>query len=256
VAALYRFSFELIRHLADSYRTGSAHPFPLPKRKVPVNIFFVFLQVWFVMTNRHIRTVTAHVKRELGVDVITFVSIASEPPAGKKILVGNRPEIDFPLVVPPHLTTCGPIIRPAAPVSEVDPELDAWLKRGPTIFVNLGTLKQMDEGEALEIGQTLQHILRLADAWTEKRRNGEDRADIAGVPGELQVIWKLKKREDLNYETGPGSRLHEGLKQWIETDRVRILNWIKPEPSAVLRTGTIVVSVNHGGANSYNDAVT
>jgi hypothetical protein len=179
---------------------------------------------------------------------------------GQKILVANRPEIEFPMVVPQHVTPCGPVMRPAPSVAEVDPELDAWLRRGPTVFISLGTHRFMDEDEAVEMAEVVRRVL---DADDERKSE-----DVGGVRGRLQVLWKLKKVEtDQNYGslkqyvgkdfgTEPGGRIHGVLGEALDSDRVRVVDWVKPQPSAVLQTGQVVCSIHHGGANSFNDALT
>jgi hypothetical protein len=233
---------------------GSAFEFPVPLRSIPANVFFVFCQIYYTLTDTKLKSVAAAVKRDLGAQLITFHDLMMNPLPGQKVLVANRPEIEYPLVVPPHLTACGPVMRPVAAVADVDPELDAWLRRGPTVFISLGTHRFMMEDEALEMIGAIQQLFDAADA----RKEGGD-AGVAGVPGKLQVLWKLKRNRPADgpmYETGPGSRVYKALQGAIEADRVRIVDWVKPQPSAVLQTGTVVCSISHGGANSFNDALT
>jgi hypothetical protein len=44
--------------------------------------------------------------------------------------------LDF---VPPNITCAGPILLSGAPASQQDPELAAWLKKAPTVLINLGS---------------------------------------------------------------------------------------------------------------------
>jgi hypothetical protein len=230
---------------------GSAFEFPVPWSSIPANIFYCFTQIYYALTARNVRDVGAHVKRELGADVITFETLMFRPLPGQKVLVSNRPEIEFPLaVIPKHLTACGPVIRPVPSVADVDPELATWLKRGPTVFISLGTHRCMTtEDEALEMAGAIHQLL---EAWKQKGSG-------AGVPGKLQVLWKLMTAntgETATYETGPGTRVYTLLQEALDSDRVRIVDWVKPQPSAVLQAGTVVCSINHGGANSFHDALT
>jgi hypothetical protein len=225
---------------------GSGFEFPVPWRSIPANIFYCFTQIYHALTARNVRDVGAHVRRELGADVITFETLMFKPLPGQKILVANRPEIEFPLaVIPQHLTACGPVIRPVPSVAEVDPELAAWLKRGPTVFIGLGTHRSMTtEDEALEMAGAVYQLLEA-----EKQKGG----------GRLQVLWKLMTAhpgETATYEIGPGTRVYTLLQEALDADRVRIVDWVKPQPSAVLQAGTVVCSINHGGANSFHDALT
>lgn len=231
---------------------GSAFEFPVPLLSIPANIFYCFCQIYYAVTDRRVRALKAYVKRELGTDVVSFDMLMFKPLPGQKVLVSNRPEIDFPLsFIPKHLTPCGPVIRPVPPVAEVDAELDAWLKRGPTVFISLGTHRSMEEDEALEMAATLRQLFEAA----ERAKGGS----IGGVSGQLQVLWKLKRAKPMRtptYDVTPGTKVYRALQDLLEADRIRILDWVKPEPAAVLQSGTVVCSINHGGANSFHDAVT
>ena len=86
-----------------------------------------------------------------------------------------------------------------------------------------------------------------------------EKGDVGGVRGKVQVLWKLKRTVlggAAPYETGPGTKVYEALKNEIEADRVRIVDWVKPQPSAILQVKSVVLSINHGGANSFHDALT
>ncbi|SPQ23085.1 03f8b00b-9304-4255-8b5f-6a0b5eeade64 [Thermothielavioides terrestris] len=233
---------------------GSGFPFPVPLRCIPANIIYVLCAIYHSLRNGAVRAVAAQVKRELGgAELVTFEDIILRPPADLRILVANRPEVDFPVVVPKHLTACGPVIRPVPSVADVDPELDAWLKRGPTVFISLGTHRMMPEPEALEMAEAVRQLLEAAEAKQEA--DGADKA-VGGIAGKLQVIWKLMKPTGATWGTGSGSKVHGVLAQALDADQVRIVDWVKPQPSAVLLSGTVVCSVNHGGANSFHDALT
>ncbi|KAK4235060.1 hypothetical protein C8A03DRAFT_18141 [Achaetomium macrosporum] len=234
---------------------GSAFGFPVPLQYIPANIFYCLCMIYYSLTDGIKRVTAAHVKRELGADLVTFEDLMMRPLPGQKILVANRPEIEFPLVVPKHLTACGPVMRAVPSVAEVDAELDAWLRRGPTVFISLGTHRFMDEDEAVEMAAVVKQVLDAADDRRQQGASGD--GGVGGVKGTLQVLWKLKKKYvGKDYGTAPGSRIHGILGQALDADRVRIVDWVKPQPSAVLQTGQVVCSVNHGGANSFNDALT
>lgn len=55
----------------------------------------------------------------------------------------------------PNIIPCSPMIHPAAPVTSADPELAAWLARGPTVYINLGTHVLLDEDYAVEMALAL-----------------------------------------------------------------------------------------------------
>lgn len=41
--------------------------------------------------------------------------------------------------LPPNVTCAGPILLSGTPAAQQDPELAAWLKRAPTVLINLGS---------------------------------------------------------------------------------------------------------------------
>lgn len=43
-------------------------------------------------------------------------------------------------VIPPNVTSAGPILLSSVPAAEMDPEVAAWMEKAPTVLVNLGSL--------------------------------------------------------------------------------------------------------------------
>lgn len=162
-----------------------------------------------------------------------------DPPKGLKIILPSNADVDFPFsVVPDHLVSCGPIVRSVRPVAEIDGELAEWLQQRPTVYINLGTHVLYDEATTLQLAEAVKSLLDEA-----KQKNQE-----------LQVLWKLNKGQ-------AASEGKEGQANWISKagydghNRIRIVDWLRPEPISVLESGSVVCSVNHGGANSYFEAV-
>lgn len=161
-------------------------------------------------------------------------------PEGVKILVTSLPELDFPLVVPNHVIPCGPIIRRCQPLEETDAKLAEWLAHGRTIYVNIGSVVKVPVDQAIEMAKALKNVMDIFNRQAEK--------------GRLQVLWKLKKRGRYSvYE--PTCSIAKIFRSEFAHDRVRIVDWVQPEPVSVLRTGNVVCSVHHGGANSFNEAI-
>ena len=57
------------------------------------------------------------------------------------------------------------------------------------------------------------------------------------------MLWKLQKQDE--YERSLASY----------GDRIVLVDWLKPDPIAILRTGCIVCFLHHGGSNSYHEAL-
>ncbi|KAK8043074.1 hypothetical protein PG994_013557 [Apiospora phragmitis] len=182
------------------------------------------------------------------------------PPPGVRHLVANLPELEFPrLRVPPHLVPCGPMVRPAPAVSAVDPDLAAWLARGPTVYINTSTLHQTTEWDALEIARALRALFdhqARAQATAERYSDNQMEEEEKKKKVKAKDDDKSRSREKVvGEDLQKGSRIHGVLEEEIDADRVRIVPWLHPEPSAILAEPNVICSVHHGGANSFLEAV-
>lgn len=179
------------------------------------------------------------------------LGVLKPAPPNLPILVANSPDIDYPFsVIPPQLTSCGPIVRAAPRLADIDPDLAEWLGRGPTVYVNLGTHHKSNTTEAYEMAKALNKVLEKDEEWgsTEKP---------------LQVLWKIGRKPDQKpcNAVEPDSYLGEWLwvtdtlQKYIKQDRARVTDWLVAEPKSVLESKNIVCSVNHGGANSFHEGL-
>jgi hypothetical protein len=147
------------------------------------------------------------------------------------------PETDFPIsVLPPNVIPVGPIYISTELAADRDPELAAWLKKAPTVLINLGSSVTYDQTMGTEMARAIKEIIDTSD---------------------VQVLWKFNK-----HRGGAGSRWNEletgefkKLQEEIKKGRLRMPKWISIDPAALLETGDVVLSVHHGGANCYNEAV-
>lgn len=144
------------------------------------------------------------------------------------ILLPSTTTIDFDFFVPPHVTPCGPIVRPFEPLEKIDPELSIWLRQGPTLLVNLGTHVVFDPDLIAQYAAGLKTLLNR-------------RPDV-------QVLWKLKTKEDVTEALSI-------IADDIQSGRVRIEGWLQAPPIAILKSGHIACMVHHGGSNSYHEAI-
>ncbi|KAL7956363.1 glycosyltransferase family 1 protein [Trichoderma compactum] len=216
----------------------SRFEYPVPWSKVMLNIHFSCYTTKAIKNDPQRKEVqsylTAHTILRGPLDLL------KNRPDGVKILVSSLPELDFPLVVPSHVIPCGPIIRRCQPLEETDAKLAEWLAQGRTIYVNIGSVVKVPVDQAIEIAKALKTVMDTFNRQTEK--------------GRLQVLWKLKKRGRYSvYE--PTCSIAKIFRSEFAHDRVRIVDWIQPEPVSILRTGNVVCSVHHGGANSFNEAI-
>jgi hypothetical protein len=133
------------------------------------------------------------------------------------------PELEYPMAIPSNLIPCGPILLPTQPLTDVDPELAAWIDRRPTVLIVLGShfVQGPDHAAATLFGVKM--LLSKRD--------------------DIQVLWKWKN--DGGWALAGADALG---------DRLRIVHWMKADPTSVLRHG-VLCSVNHGGSNSYHEAL-
>lgn len=209
----------------------------MPWYLIPSCVYQLLLYV-FSSQNEWTKAHIKNMRENHGIDFadIFYIPQLLNPHPGFKILCPSLPETDFPFeVIPPHIVGCGPIVLPAPPVEEVDPDLAAWLAKRPTIFVALGTHAAYSDDEAAELGASLRRVLE------EARRRGKD----------LQVLWKLKRSED---KAEGLAKIHAAIGEEF-LDLVRITPWLEADPIAILKTGSVVCSVSHGGANSSWEAL-
>jgi hypothetical protein len=138
------------------------------------------------------------------------------------------PESDFPCPVPQNIVCCGPIILPSAPLSTIDPELDDWLYKLPTVLVNLGTFLKPSQKHARELATGIRLCLEHNH--------------------QIQILWKLRTDDDSVFES-----VTKILFKHIQTGRAKVEGWLKAPPSEIVKR--VICSVHHGGASSYFEAI-
>ncbi|EHK43614.1 glycosyltransferase family 1 protein [Trichoderma atroviride IMI 206040] len=216
----------------------SGFPYPVPWHKVLLNAYYVNFTTKAFKKDPQRKDVqsylTAHTVLKTPMDLIR------RRPDNVKILVASLPQLDFPLKIPAHVVACGPIIRHPVSVWVSEPDLAEWLAEGRTIYINMGTLVKMTEDQAVELAKALKIVINELDKDVKK--------------GRIQVLWKLRKYGAYSVFL-PGCRIEQVLCQAFQQDRIRVKEWIQADPLAVFRTGSVVCSIHHGGANSYNEAI-
>ncbi|CAI0646602.1 unnamed protein product [Colletotrichum noveboracense] len=236
----------------------SSLPFPVPLHLIPLNVFYNVVAGVTVSTNKRHTRVSGYLHKVIGPDTqlltMNQLGLVKAPPEGLRLLVANSPDIDFPFeVLPKFITPCGPITRAAPAISDTtqDPEMASWLSRGPTVYMNLGTHHFFDVPLAKEVALAFRRLFDLAKC-----------SEPLGQ-GNLQVLWKMPRKTSDGDDTDPSST--EFLGPWkeiksilspeMDNDQIRILDWIIAEPKSVLESGNVVLSVNHGGSNSFHEAL-
>ncbi|KAL2069622.1 hypothetical protein VTL71DRAFT_14301 [Oculimacula yallundae] len=222
--------------------TASGFSFPVPLHLVAANVCLRVALLWILITSPKIRGLIRYRKSN---------QLPSLPPVfnlwqtENHYLLPSIPETDYPCYVPQNVTSCGPILLPVTSVSRQDPELFTWMKRGPTILINLGSHIRMDEAMSNEFSSGLKIFLDKMPS--------------------IQVLWKRKTVGGVavsKSKPSPGfanSGMKKGsfnpLSSEIASGRVRIVEWLSVDPSAILETGLVACAVHHGGSNSFHEAL-
>ena len=211
---------------STSFSVSSGYPFPLPWYYIPLNIY-LFIRIIFTFVFAEQLWMHGHYRRKHEIPSPNQMPCLGGYFKDALYISPALPEIDLPFVIPPNVTTCGPILSPMRPISQIDPELANWLKRGPTIVISLGTHAMSEASDVQELASGLKIAM-------------SQRSD-------LQVLWKLT------------SQSKEGLLSVLDKElasgRVLIKDWLTADPLAILQSGHIVCFVHHGGANSFYEAL-
>ncbi|KAL5051589.1 hypothetical protein BDW71DRAFT_202752 [Aspergillus fruticulosus] len=210
----------------------SGYAFPLPWKHILPNAFLAICAGLTFANSRVFKDIDErrHAEGISGPYPVMASSVKKPTP----VLMASRPEIDFPCFVPDCITSCGPILRPCAPIDEECPDLAKWLSRRPTVLVNLGSNVCFNRDQTRKFADGLRMLLNA-------------RPDV-------QVLWKLKP--DRKVEAADW--IPEAVKVIFDevfAGRVRIEEWLHVEPICILQSGQICCMVHHGGANSYNETI-
>ncbi|PTB77337.1 glycosyltransferase family 1 protein [Trichoderma longibrachiatum ATCC 18648] len=205
---------------------ASGLPFPVPWKEIPNNIY---QQVYFII--KYLTSPTIRNKRswleQHGVPraVSLFEMFRQDVPW----IAMGYPEAGYPIeVIPDNFHIVGPLVLDVAPAETQSAELAAWIKKAPTILVNLGSGFRYDETRAVVMAKAIALVLDASDA---------------------QILWKMRK-------TGKyGDAFREPLSKYVEAGRLRLESWLEVDPTSLFKTGDIAVSVHHGGANCFYEAV-
>ncbi|KAM3547043.1 hypothetical protein ARSEF1564_000084 [Beauveria bassiana] len=122
-------------------------------------------------------------------------------------------------------------------IEEADPKLAAWLRRRPTVYINLGTHVAYQKDTNMHLAGAIKCLL---DAATHQKQH-------------LQVLWKVNRGK--TDEEPDHSDLYKEAGVVQDDQRLLIVDWLLSEPTSILKSGSVVCSVNHGGANTYFEAV-
>lgn len=120
---------------------SSGFSYPVPLRNIPENIYLNLRIIYSaVMTPLLAEKKAAFTEIGLSEPVSLMKLHRSDAPWITMNTEGASIPVDY---TPPNVTCAGPIVLSSAPAAEQDAEMAKWLKRAPTVLVNLGSLMQV-----------------------------------------------------------------------------------------------------------------
>jgi hypothetical protein len=205
---------------------SSGYAYPIPWYLIPSNIYLSLRFLYSVLVMPKMVEKKSYLKEQGLINPLESFSAHQEDYLW---LSQGMLEADFPLsVIPSSVIPCGPMFLSVAPAAGQDPGLASWLERAPTVLNNLGSHFNYDENGAVEMARAIKTLL---------------------ANSKVQVLWKFNKRREY------GDDFLKELKGEIADGRLRLESWLKVDPASLIETGNIALSVHHGGASCYHEAV-
>ncbi|WWD08485.1 hypothetical protein V865_006597 [Kwoniella europaea PYCC6329] len=202
---------------------GTGYPYPLPWYLRPLNtLAFIFFAKWVLKYDGRHRLFNK-VRNQSGFKG-NLPMFQNKSTLQTKFLCVSNEKVEIPGKIPKWLKCCGPILLPVKPLESIDMDLYKWVMERPTVLIVLGTHYKTSREFANNMLISIRILL-------DKRKD-------------VQVLWKLQKYGHFVINDGQD-----------QEDRLKIVDWLKPDPLAILKTGNVVCFVNHGGSNSYHEGL-
>lgn len=116
---------------------SSGFAFPLSWSQIPENIYINRRYIYAVIAGASLRRKQAALRKYGLKEPIDFMHMhRPDVPWITMHTDGASIPVD---VVPDNVTSAGPILVHSAPAEEQDPELTAWMRKAPTVLINLGS---------------------------------------------------------------------------------------------------------------------
>ncbi|EKG15666.1 hypothetical protein MPH_07101 [Macrophomina phaseolina MS6] len=177
---------------------------------LPNALLFLFTPIYVFYLSPRVRAMTA-ARRAAG---YIWPLPLFDPRNGATSLCVSHPAFDYPCSVLNDVLPRGPILQASLLLERADPEPHAWVAATParrTVLIVLGSHLRLDERDGRNVFEAC-----AAQMWARPN---------------VQVLWKLQRFTD--YGLGGVDGTHEF------GDRLMVVNLLKPDPVAVLRTGRV-----------------
>ncbi|KAM0246056.1 hypothetical protein ACHAP5_005027 [Fusarium lateritium] len=206
---------------------ASGFPYPLPWRKIPENLYLNVRVIYSVMRMPELAAKRKWLRAKGIADPINLLgAYRHHVPWITVTTEGASIPVDY---IPPNVTVTNPIILSVAPASEQDPELVEWLKKAPTVLINLGSTVMYTEAQASVMIEAIAKVL--------------DQLNV-------QFLWKFNKYG--NYSND----VFLPVQRYLNSDRLKLEKWLTVDPTSILETGAGVPQIIMPlWADLYNYAV-
>ncbi|KAM0187544.1 hypothetical protein ACHAPI_011081 [Fusarium lateritium] len=205
---------------------ASGFPYPLPWRRITESLYLNVRIIYSVMRMPELAAKRKWLRAKGIVDPLNLLgAYRHHVPWITVTTEGASIPADY---IPPNVTVTNPIILSVAPASDQDPELVEWLKKAPTVLINLGSTVIYTKAQASVMIEAIAKVL--------------DRLNV-------QFLWKFNKYGNYSNDVFLPVQRH------LDSDQLKLEKWLTVDPTSLLETGLVVASIHHGGANCYNEAV-
>ncbi|KAI8936459.1 hypothetical protein NX059_006865 [Plenodomus lindquistii] len=201
---------------------GSGFQYPVSWSSIPANIYLALNVVYHSFLSERVTSLrTWRNHNNIPGDLTTiFSNFNPKVP----YLVQSTPETDFPLTIPPNVHGCGPIL-PYFSVNENGLPEDL----PPTILFNLGSHITYTETETIEVLSAFETLLSSHST--------------------IHITWKYQSADP-----SASSNTLASLPSHISS-RITQIPWLPQTPLTILTHPSTILSIHHGGSNSFHEAL-
>jgi hypothetical protein len=207
---------------------GSGYPFPVLWHLIPANIDMSLRFMYSIMLGGSLWDKRIFLKEHGIENPLNAMSVYENSDRCLWISQSMK-QASYPLaVIPSNAMQVGPVYLSTSSASKQDAEL-AWLEKGPTLLINMGSKVHCTEETATELVKALRILFDNVE--------------------EVQMLWKLKMKSEF------GDRFLSAVSTKFKNRRLRLENWLNIDQGAIMETGNVACMLHQGGADSFNDAI-
>lgn len=204
---------------------ASGHKYPVSWSTIPSNIYLALNLVFHGLLSSRVTSLEKWRSRNALPGGLSTIFSNFRP--ATLYLVPSTPSTDFPLIIPHNVHGCGPILPPLPRVCS-----SHTLNLPPTILFNLGSHTKYTSSDTTTILSALRILLSNRPT--------------------LCVTWKYQPAD--RHAEKHNMHIIAVLPPQISL-RITQISWLPDTPLSLLSRPSTVLSVHHGGANSFHEAL-